>query len=97
MNTETFAGRTLKILISFVCGLAFGLFLTVTGQDVVSDAEGRVGGGLAYFLGWGVTYLGYFVMIVSGLAAGISWVVVAVKSRGNPQRNNNSDDSNPLS
>ena len=97
MNTETLAGRTLKILILFVCGLVFGLFLTVTGQEVASVAEGQIGGGIAYFLGWGVTYLGYFVMIVSVLAAGISWVVVAVKSLVNPQRNKNSDDSNPLS
>jgi hypothetical protein len=96
MNTETFAGRSLKIFILFLSGLAFGLFLTVTGRGVASDAEGQLGGGIAFFIGWGITYLGYFVMIVSVLAAGISWVVVAVKSRVGPQRIENSDDSNPV-
>ena len=96
MNTEELVGRNLRIFILFLSGLAFGLFLTVTGHGVASDAEGQLGGGIAFFIGWGITYLGYFVMIVSVLAAGISWVVVAVKSWVDPQRKKNSDDSNPV-
>lgn len=96
MNTEKLAGRTLLILILFLSGLAFGLFLTVTGHGVASDAEGQLGGGLVVFFGWGMTYLGYFVMVVSVIAAGISWGVIAVKSLVDPQRRKNSDDSNPV-
>ena len=95
MNTEPLAGRILKIFILLLLGLASGLFLTVTGHEAASNAEGQLGGGIAFFIGWGVIYLGYFVMFVSVLAAVISGVVVAVKSLVDPQRNKNGDNRSP--
>lgn len=94
MNTGKIASRTFLIL--FLSGFAFGLFMVVVGHGIASEYIDQGGGGLAALFGWGLAGLGYLAMGVSVLAAGIPWGVTAFMSRVDSQRNNNSDDSDPV-
>lgn len=94
MKTGKIASRTFLVL--FLSGFAFGLFMAVVGHGIVADNIDQGGGGLAALFGWGFAGLGYFVMGVSVLAAGIPWAVTAFVSRVDPNRDNNSDESDPV-
>ena len=91
MKTDKIAAGLLLTL--FIAGLAFGLFLTITGHGISSEAAGQGGGGLAMLFGWALAGMGYFVLGVAVIGAGIPWIVVTIKSRDDQQRAPENDDS----
>jgi hypothetical protein len=91
MNNGKIASRTFLIL--FLSGIAFGLFMVVTGDGVAASNIDQGGGGLAVLFGWGFAGLGYFIMAASVLFAGIPWLVTALISHTDSQRNNHSEEN----